>query len=231
MDGKLKTHDVLEHEFIRDEICVITIKRPVSAKSHADLIGALCGLLSDLYEGPAKLVIFQGNLNQVYPDDIVAEAPATGRCVVTQTKAELLQDIISRAPYFSLSRMTGHIEDLCADIAVSCDWRIVSETSQICFAAHRSLDEVKIASRLAELIGGFRAFDTTLRRRAIPAKEAVEISLALMQTQEEDIADVLEKHAVAVRKESIAIMRRAIRGPFPYDISVERIVSSVAVAS
>lgn len=231
VDKSKQLHNLLEHEFVRDEVCVISIKGTVSVESQANLNRDLCKLLSDMYEGPVKFVVFQGNLSRDYPDDFVAGTPAPGNFFANQTQADMMQDLISRAPYFSLYRVAGCIEDLCADIAVSCDWRLMSDASQICFAAQRSLEEVKIASRLAELVGNFRAFDTTLRRRAIPAKEAVEIGLAFMQTQEEDIAVVLEKHAVAVRKESIAIMRRAIRGPFPYDISVERIVSSVAVAS
>ncbi|MDF2367100.1 hypothetical protein [Sneathiella sp.] len=231
MDKSKQLHNLIEHEFVRDEVCVISIKGTVSVESQANLNRDLCKLLSDMYEGPVKFVVFQGNLSRDYPDDFVAGTPAPGNFFANQMQADMMQDLISRAPYFSLYRVAGFIEDLCADIAVSCDWRLMSDASQICFAAQRSLNEVKIASRLAELVGNFRAFDMILRRRIISAREALEISLALPEAQFEDDIAGLEMQALTVRKESIAIMRRAVRGPLPNDISVERIVSSVAAAS
>ncbi|CAN0484805.1 unnamed protein product, partial [Discosporangium mesarthrocarpum] len=221
----------IEHEFVRDEVCVISIKGTVSVENQTTLNRDLCKLLSDMYEGPVKLVVFQGNLDREYPNDFVAETSVQGSFIVNQTQADMVKDLISKAPYFSLYRVAGCIEDLCADIAISCDWRLMSDASQLCFAAHRSLNEVKIAARLAELVGCFRAFDMILRRRIISAREALESGLALPESQVEDVAAVLEKQALTVRKESIAIMRRAVRAALPNDISVERIVSSVAVAS
>ena len=231
MIDKMKIHDLVEHEFLRDEVCVITIKEHGPTRNQKGLIEAFCGLLNALYKGPVKLVIFQGYLKQIHITSNSGEVSVDESCVIEQTKAGMLQDIISRAPFFTLSRMAGQIDDLYADIAISCDWRLVSEVSQLCFAARRNLNEVRTSTRLAELIGSFRAFDNILRRRAISAKEAVEIGLSLSVAQEENIVAVLEKHALAVKKESIAVMRRAIRDPIPNDISVARIVSSVSVAS
>lgn len=226
----MKTYDLIEHEFIRDEICAITITYPVSAEDQENLVSSLCGLLSELYVGPAKFVIFQGNLNPVEADGSIRKTHSQEEVVIAYRKVELLQDILAGAPFFSVSRMAGHIEDLFADIAIACDWRLLPAASQICFASHRRLNEVKTAARLAEIIGSFRAFDVILRRRIIATEEAVEIGLVLPENPEEDVVATLENYALAAKKGSIAIMRRAVRGPFSSDISVERIVSSIAAA-
>lgn len=225
----MMTCDLIEHEFIRDEVCVVTIKCPGAVQDQAGLVEALCKLLSDLYAGSTKLIIFQGNLTPVDAEDGIKEALTIGEFLIAHTKAEMLSDILLAAPYFSLSRMTGNIEDLFADIAIACDWRLLSPTSHFCFASRRNLHEVQTAPRLAELVSSFRAFDAILRRHIISSKEALKIGLVLPEAPEEDVVADLEKHAVGAKKESIAIMRRAIRGPSPKDISVARIVSSVSV--
>jgi len=193
-------------------------------------IEALCGQLLDLYGGPVKLVVFRGvgddfysgqaQQNQVDPKDRFA----------CNKQVELLLDIMSKAPFFSLSLINGRVDDIGADIAVTCDWRLVSETGQFCFVSHRQCEDVTSATRLSELIGSSKAFDTILRRRSIPAQEAIKIGLAMPIAQQEDIVQVIETHVEKIKKESIAIMRRAVRNAFSNDSDVERIVGSLAAA-
>jgi len=49
-------------------------------------------------------------------------------------------------------------------------------------------------------------------------------------SQQEDIVQVIETHVERIKKESITIMRRAVRNAFSNDSDVERIVGSLAAA-
>lgn len=143
----------------------------------------------------------------------------------------MLLDLILRAPYFSISILTGRVEDLGADIAITCDWRIMSKTSQICFASRRDVAHVRSLECLVELIGSFKAFDSIIRRRSIFVEEAMNIGLATAEAENENFVEAIERHTKNVKKESISIMRRAVRGPVSNGSSIERIASSIAAAS
>ena len=193
-------------------------------------IETLCGQLLDLYDGPVKLVVFRGCGDDFYSGQAPENRIDSKDRFACNKQVELLFDIISKAPYFSLSLINGRVDDIGADIAVACDWRLVSDTGQFCFVSHRRSEDVTSAARLSELIGSSKALDTILRRRSIAAQEAIKIGLAMPIAQQEDIVQVIENHVEKIKKESIAIMRRAVRNAFSNDSDVERIVGSLAAA-
>lgn len=226
-----KSHDLFEIEYTSEHVCSIAVKDPILATGPDAATGAICGLLYDLYNGPIKLVKFERNGKDFYASDGREDFGVTRNSIIGNKQVELLLDLLVRAPYFSVFLANGRIEDLGADIAVGCDWRFASRASQFCFVSRRNIEDVKSASRLAELIGGFGAFDSILRRRSISAEEAVRIGLAMPEFQEEDTVGIIENYAKDAKKESIAIMRSAVRNSFSNDDSIERIVSSISVAS
>lgn len=224
-------HDMFRVEYKNEYTCYIGMQAPKSAVDMEAAIGVLCGLLHDLYEGPVKLVVFHGITTDFYACDYEYDQAKRTISPVGNQKVDLLLDLILKAPYFSVSMLSGCVEDLGADIAITSDWRIMSETSQFCFASRRGLANVRYTGRLVELIGSFKAFDLIIRRRCIFVNEAMNIGLATAKSDNEDFVEAIERHAKNAKKESISIMRHAVRSPASNDIGIERIVGSIAAAN
>ena len=214
----------------REDSCEIIIGGAGPAGDPQGAIEALCGQLLDLYESPVKLVVFRGIGENFYSGQAKKYPTDQKDRFARNKQVELLLEIISKAPFFSLSLINGRVDDIGADIAVTCDWRLASESCQFCFASDRRCEEVISAERLSELIGSSKAFDTILRHRSIPAQEAIRIGLAMPIAQQENIVQDIETHVEKIKKESITIMRRAVRNAFSNDSDVERIVGSLAAA-
>lgn len=231
MAGNNKINDSFDIRRTSEHVCEIAFYGPGLAENQETTIGKLCGMFLDQYEGPAKLITFWGIGKDFHACDDQGNQAGNENNFIHNKRIELLLEIISRVPYFSVSLTNGRVEDVGADIAVACDWRLASETSQFCFTSCRKMEDVVSGGRLAELIGGFKAFDSILRRRYISAHEAVRIGLAMPIDQDGDFVQIIENHIKAMKKESITIMRRAVRSAFPNDGSVERIVRSISTAN
>lgn len=201
----------------------ICLNRPDSGNSlNSVMTQALIDLLAHAYSDQTKLVVFGGS----------ESAFCTG-CeggAALEVQIENVLKLIARAPFFSVARLHGPASDVGADIAITCDWRLMSTESWLCFARTRQPDAALSARRLGEIIGGFRAFDFLIRRSVVGAQDALNNGLATEIVAADTIdsyIDEISRSLNDTRKESIAILREAI-GVRDGAADIERVVRSSA---
>jgi enoyl-CoA hydratase/carnithine racemase len=184
--------------------------------------------LSKAYLDQTRLVVFRGSGRDFC---LGTENPGSSDGGMTLSlQIENLLSLISRAPFFSVACLHGATFDVGADVAVMCDWRLLSPQSQLCFAKARSPDTVPSARRLKEIVGGFHAFDFLVRRTLVHAQTALDCGLATELVAAEAmpayLGDLLE-NLQKTEKQSIAILREAT-GARDGTADLERVVRSSA---
>lgn len=186
--------------------------------------------LAAAYMSDTKLVVIRAS-----GDDFClgSEAPVAqpGASLAQNLYYEHILKLIQRAPYFSIACVQGQAIDFGADIAVCCDWRLASSNSEFCFSRHRQPDAALSSKRLADIIGGFRAFDTLVRRATLSAEKALSNGLLTDMVEAEQCAPFLTEFRqtlASIEKNSIVILRDAI-GATDGSADIERVVRSSAI--
>jgi hypothetical protein len=191
------------------------------------MLTRLCQLLIGQYETTVKLVIleFMGTQNAAGDGKYYT---GTTDSVLSANRLELFHNILLDAPYFSVASVRGDVRDLSAALAIFCDWRLLAEEGSLKFTLAGEGD-LRTGARLAELTGSFSALDSLIRSCAIPRNRTVRLGLA--QSEGPELIELIGDHAKGRDKETIRIMRQAVRKPVGSDQSIARILASLASAN
>lgn len=161
-------------------------------------------------------------------------APTRAEMVGRGVQIESLLQLLWRAPFVTVACVQGKAVGAGADLAAVCDYRLAAAASSLSFPGFRLFGVSLGNRRLAQLIGGDKAFDIILRGAALPASQALEMGLLThvleAQAQQEFIAQ-LRPQLAEVQKQSIAILREATRAGSDGSADLDRIARSLAVGS
>ena len=216
----------LETELTEETILTIRLPGVLPSGTSDHMLTRLCQLLIQQYETTVKLVIleFMGTQNAAGDGKYYT---GTTDSVLSANRLELFHNILLDAPYFSVASVRGDVRDLSAALAIFCDWRLLAEEGSFRFTLAGEGD-LRTGARLAELTGSFSALDSLIRSCAILHDDAIRLGLG--QPKGSESIELICNHAKGRNKETIRIMRQAVRKPSGSDQSIARILASLASA-
>tara|TARA_R110002110_G_scaffold50191_7_gene148763 strand:+ start:546 stop:1256 length:711 start_codon:yes stop_codon:yes gene_type:complete len=189
----------------------------------------LCRVLANALDGSTKLVVFQSTTphSSISPSEKITEHAAVIRHT---TQFQMALEILRQAAFFSIFVAEGETKGSVLDLALACDWRVGAKSADLCFSRDPTASKgLPDGERLAQLVGEFSALDVLLRQRKLSWAEASRIGLALPDTAE-DFINGIHKAVTDIDKQSIAVMRHAVRNAPNADNQLSRIPDSLSVA-
>lgn len=204
------------------EICLPRTEAGLTGRTVSDLFDATMSSVGD----NTKLLVLctEGH------DFCLGQVSSTNP--VTFLQFQQILAALATAPFLSVALIRGKAFDAGADLAIACDWRVVTMDAELRFAHSRSLEAAR-GARLAQIVGASRAFDAIVRRQSIDAAEALRLGLATESLDEAGrtpfVAEI-QAQLADISKSSISLLRGAVSSGADGSGDVERVASSLAIS-
>lgn len=214
--------------------CELRLNRPDKANALSPgLVSGLAAALSAAYADETRLLILSGNGKNFCAGFDRSEEVSLGReGIIERTlQIELALQLLWHAPFVTVACVQGAAMGAGADLVAACDYRLAGPNTRFAFPGFRAFGVSLGTRRLAELIGGHRAFDLVLNARRLDGEEALAAGLLTHLLEPDRMLETIggiETEVAAVGKASIAVLREATRATQSSSTSdLERVARSI----
>lgn len=199
----------------------ICLNRPDRANAlNADVTLKLIQAVAECYVDDTKLLVLSGAGKHFCSgfDRVSSDQSSPAAMALLGTQIEVLLQLIWNGPFVTVACVQGSAVGGGADIAVACDYRLLTPDSVMFFPGYRMLGVSLGNRRLARAIGPGRAIDVILRSKKIRQDDAIEWGLAIGMNNADGFRPYiagLEQKLGGIAKQSIAVLRSRLHGELP----------------